>query len=97
MGVIALILNILGTIIIAFSTKEYFKSINNSLIAHETSIRTMFNSLIKGYGDIYNISGTTEITKKTLKKSNFWMVLGVLLLVIGFSIQATLLIYTKLQ
>jgi len=95
LNVISLIFNIIGTIIIAFSTGQYFKSINNALMAHEISLKTMFNSLVGPSEDIYNIIGTPQLTQKTLRRTTLWMILGIVLLVLGFSIQLILLLKTN--
>ena len=82
MDILALLLNFIGTIILAFSTGTFFKWISLSLNAHETSIQTMLSN-----GNILNVSGTTKHLDDTLKKSGIWMILGVLFLVSGFGIQ----------
>ncbi len=87
MDILSLTLNIFGTIILAISTGKFFKWISYCLNMHEISIQTMFSQ-----GNVINVSGTTKHLDDALKKSAFWMILGVLFLIIGFGIQLFLLI-----
>jgi hypothetical protein len=87
MDILALALNFIGTIILAFSTGKFFKWISLCLNAHEISIQTMQSN-----GNVLNLSGTTKHLDDTLKKSGIWMVVGVLFLIAGFGIQLFLTI-----
>lgn len=79
--IIGLLSNFLGTVILAFSANSYFRWLNLSIFAHETSINTII-----GKGDVI-LAGTDKHSNSSQKQSKKWMMLGIVLIVIGFAIQ----------
>jgi hypothetical protein len=82
MQITALILNFIGVLILTFSTGNFFKWIGLALNAHEMSIQSILSK-----GPIYNVAGTTKHLDDTLKASGKWMIIGFILVIIGFGLQ----------
>ena len=82
MEITGISLNLIGTIILAFSTGSFFKWIDLAINAHEIFIQTFSSG-----GDVVNLANTTKHLSDSFNSSKKWMILGVSLVVVGFSLQ----------
>jgi hypothetical protein len=83
LNVIGLILNILGTIILAFSLTAFLKAIKLSLNAIELERL----SEIHPTKPSLKVTGTDVHVKNGERKSNFLLWLGIILVILGFIFQ----------
>jgi uncharacterized protein YybS (DUF2232 family) len=77
-----LILNTIGSIILAFSLSRTINMLNASVNALEC-----FKDTFLGNGDIISFIGLDEKRKKVLKIAKAWTVAGVVILILGFVLQ----------
>jgi len=82
MELIGIILNLIGTLILAFSAGSFFKWINLSINAHEIFIQTF-----SAGGNVVNLANTTKHLADSFNSSKKWMIIGVFLVVVGFALQ----------
>jgi len=83
LNIIGLVLNILGTIILAFSLSGYINSLRMAIDAHEIFI-TSLNHPSK---PVVQVTGTDVHMNKDQKKSTVLLWVGVLIVVLGFFCQ----------
>jgi hypothetical protein len=91
MELIGITLNLIGTIILAFSTGSFFKWIGLSVNAHEIFIQTFASG-----GNIVNIVNTTKHLTNSFNALKKWMILGLFLIVGGFAMQLAVLVISNL-
>jgi hypothetical protein len=85
LNIIGLVSNILGTIILAFSLSAYISSMRLAIDGHELFIMSYFNP----NRPIVQVTGTDVHMNRDKKKSSFFSLLGVVLVVLGFVCQLT--------
>lgn len=83
LNVIGLILNIVGTIILAFSLTAFLKAVKLSLDAIELEKLSEFHPTKPSL----KVTGTNIHLKNGERKSNFWLWLGILMVILGFIFQ----------
>lgn len=81
-AIIGLLANLIGTLILALALGKYYKWINNSLDVHELFIDSYSNNK-----DVIAVTGTDRHRANTYKTAKKWMVLGIIMILLGFALQ----------
>lgn len=79
---IGLSANILGSIILTWDVARFFKVVKLTLDAHQIYIDSYMSN-----GGIYVIKGTNKHLEKQSWRSNYLTVVGIVLIILGFSLQ----------
>ena len=79
--------NLTGTIIISFSLRKYFKSVDNSFLALEQSIESISSMLNNQQLNAFITAGMDIHRKKGQKQIAAFTFIGLLLIVLGFALQ----------
>ena len=74
-------------LIISFSLRKYFKSVDNSFLALEQSIESISSMLNNQQLNAFIIDGMDLHRKKGQKQITTFTIMGLLLIVLGFAIQ----------
>ena len=81
-SLMGLILNTLGSIILAFSLNKVTKMLNTSI----TALENFKYSYLSG-GDVFSFTGMDKHRNKALKISRYMTNIGLILLILGFVLQ----------
>lgn len=82
LAIFGLILNTIGSTILAFSLNRYIRMINTSI----TALEAFKDTFLEG-GDILSFTGLEDKRKEVSAKSKIWTTFGVWCLILGFVIQ----------
>jgi hypothetical protein len=87
-NVAGLILNIVGTIIVSVCGGGLLTTIHTALIAHQVTL----HAYLTGERNIPLFTGLDESRERQMKKSQRWLVSGLILIAIGFALQVYVLV-----
>jgi uncharacterized membrane protein YidH (DUF202 family) len=83
LNLVGLVLNLVGTIIAAFSATQYFLAVHAGLSMLETTL----NAYLDNDKFIPSFRNADKMRNKTLKTSGAWTLIGVVLIAIGFALK----------
>ena len=85
LNLVGLILNLIGTVIVSFSAGSLFTRIHTALMAHQLTIESMLN---RQQAEIPLFHGLEKGRAEEVKKADQKLVIGLVIIVVGFVLQA---------